>query len=235
MLALNDLFDYPNRMIYQDTNYFKFSLDSILLSEFAEAKDSDKVLDLCAGNMAVALMMSTRTNANFYGFEIQKSVYDLGIKSIEFNKLNDKLTLINDNINNIKNYFDSEYFDVMVCNPPYFKENEAIVNLSIEKKIARHELYLKLEDIFSLAKTYLKNKGALYLVHRAIRLDEIIYLSVKYGIRAKNIQFISTKNDIDPEIVLIKFIKNAGQGVKINKNITIEGKSTYQNMFREEI
>lgn len=232
MLALNDLFDYSNRKIYQDTDFFKFSLDSILLSEFADAKDGDLVLDLCAGNMAVPLIMSKYSEAAFIGFEIQRCVFDLGVKSIELNKLQDRLTIVNDDIKNIGNYYKSESFDVMVCNPPYFRENEALVNLSEEKKIARHELKLKLEDIFTLARTYLKNKGELYIVHRSLRLDEIMYQALNHGIIVKELQFISTKNSSKPEIVLVKCIKNAGLGVKINQELSIEGLSTYQNIFR---
>lgn len=235
MQVLNDLFDYTNRKIYQDASFFKFSLDSILLSEFAKVKDSDIVLDLCAGNMAVPLIMSTKTKASFVGFEIQKKVYDLAKKSIDYNKLSNRLEIINDDVNNIGKYYNSEYFDVLVCNPPYFKENEALVNLGEEKKIARHEIYLNLDDIFKIAKTYLKNKGVLYMVHRTLRLDEIMYIAYKYNINVKNIQLIKTKDDISPEIVLIKCIKNAGKGVKINKELSIEGAKTYQNIFMEAI
>lgn len=232
MLALNDLYDYEGRKIYQNTDFFKFSLDSILLAEFAKAKDSDLVLDLCAGNMAVPLIMSKYTMAQFVGFEIQKPVFDLGIKSISYNNLEDNLKLINDDVNNISNYFKSESFDVMVCNPPYFKENEALVNLSEEKRLARHEIKLKLEDIFALAKTYLKNKGELYIVHRSLRVDEIMYQALKYNINVKEMQFVSTKKGSNPEIVLVKCIKNAGYGVKINKELSIDGLKTYQNIFR---
>ena len=43
---LNDLFDYDYK-IYQDTEFFKFSGDSVLLSEFVELKAANKN---CVGN-----------------------------------------------------------------------------------------------------------------------------------------------------------------------------------------
>ena len=41
----NDLFDYDNLKIYQYEDKFKFSLDSILLAEFVELKETTKTID----------------------------------------------------------------------------------------------------------------------------------------------------------------------------------------------
>ena len=44
---LNDLYDY-DMYIYQNSKYFKFSVDSVLLAEFVRVRKNDKnVLDLC--------------------------------------------------------------------------------------------------------------------------------------------------------------------------------------------
>ena len=39
--VLNWLYDYPNLKVYQFEEGFKFSLDSVLLAEFAEIKKRD--------------------------------------------------------------------------------------------------------------------------------------------------------------------------------------------------
>ena len=55
---LNWLFDYPNLKIYQYQEGFKFSLDSILLAEFATIRKSDeKILDLCTGNGVIPFLL----------------------------------------------------------------------------------------------------------------------------------------------------------------------------------
>ena len=57
---LNDLFDY-GYMIYQDSDYFKFSLDSVLLAEFTQLHKGDKtILDMCTGNAAVAMILQKK-------------------------------------------------------------------------------------------------------------------------------------------------------------------------------
>ena len=71
-LILNDLYDY-NLKIYQDTDLFKFSLDSLLLSEFTDVYKSDqKLLDLCSGNAPLPLILSTKyPHLSITGVEIQ--------------------------------------------------------------------------------------------------------------------------------------------------------------------
>ena len=236
MLVKNDLFDYENRSIYQDSEYFKFSLDSILLAEYVDIKKDDIVtVDLCAGNMAIPLILSKYSNNKIFGFEIQEEVYNLGRKSIELNHLEHNLTIINDDVKNIGMYFDKKSIDLMVCNPPFFKANdEKMVNKTMEKKIARHEIFLTLEDIFYISKNYLKDNGNLYMVHRASRLDEIIILAKKYNIGVKNVCLVKTKEDKEPNIVLIKCVKNCKFGLKFDKIVCVANLTTYQHLFKEQ-
>ena len=235
MLVKNDLYDYKNRYIYQDSDFFKFSLDSILLAEYVNLpKRKIKIVDLCAGNMAVPLILSKYTDSDIYGFEIQKNVYELGKKSIEENNLQTQLSLINEDVKKMGDYFNGEYFDIMVCNPPYFKYNaNKVINTKEEVKLARHEIAISLEDIFILAKKHLVNKGLIYIVHRTDRLDELIYLGYKYQIYVKKVQLITTKKSGKPYIVLVECVKNSNPGVKFNCEICVDGVKSYQNIFKE--
>lgn len=224
-------------MIWQNTDFFKFSLDSILLAEFVNKRRfKAPIVDLCAGNMAIPLIISKYSNEQMVGFEIQKDVYDLGVKSIKENKLLNQLNVINDDVKNLGNYYMSESINVMICNPPFFKVgDDRVINDVVQKKIARHEVTIDLEHIFYLAKKYLVAKGFLYLVHRAERLDEIITLGYNNQVYVKEIQLISTKKGEKPRIVLVKCVKNANPGVKINCELCVENVKTYQNIFKEEV
>ena len=102
-IVLNDLFDYKNRFIYQLENGFKFSLDSILLAEFVKVKENLKILDMCSGNCAIPLILSTRTNSNIVAFEIQKLIAKLEKDSVLYNNLQNQIKVINDDIKNIGN------------------------------------------------------------------------------------------------------------------------------------
>jgi len=76
--SLNWLFDYPNLQIYQYDDAFKFSLDSILLAEFAEIKKDDrKILDFCSGNGVVPIVLNYKFKKDIIGVEIQNEIYSL--------------------------------------------------------------------------------------------------------------------------------------------------------------
>ena len=230
----NDLFDYPNRYIMQLENGFKFSLDSILLAEYAVVKDKDNVLDICSGNCAIPLILSTKTSANIVAFEIQEVIAKLGKESIEINNLNNQVKLINDDIKNIGRYFEKEFFDVITCNPPYFKVTEdSNINKNDFLTIARHEVSITLEDIFVLANKYLKNNGCFYLVHRPERFDDIIVLGRENKLNVKEIQLITTKKEDIPRVVIIKCVKNSKPGIKFKKELCVGNLDTYQHIFEE--
>ena len=125
MIVKNNLLNFKDAYIYQDTDYFKFSLDSLLLANFVTINLRDKnILDIATGNAPIPMLLSYRTKANIYGVEIQKSVFDLGVKSIIENKMDKQITIINDDAKNVINLFDDDYFDVITCNPPYFKVHD---------------------------------------------------------------------------------------------------------------
>ena len=234
--VLNDLFDYGLK-IYQIPGCFKFSLDSILLAEFVKTTNkTKKILDLCTGNASVPLILSTKTKANIDSFEIQEKIYNLAISSIEYNKLNNQIKVYNAPINEINNYLKGEKYDIITCNPPYFKVSfNSNINESDELSIARHEIKTNLEEIFCIASNYLNDGGEFYMVHRASRLDEIIINASKYNLNVKNIEIIKTKLENKPYIILVRCIKNSKYGVKINSEKNIDGLKTYKGLFREDL
>lgn len=234
MKVINDLFDYENYKIVQDSNVFKFSLDSILLAEFVtKLQKTDKVLDICTGNGVVPLILSYYFPNEIVGFEIQKYIANLAIESIRLNNLNNQIKVINDDVKVINNYFPGNNFDVVLANPPYYKYQESsLINENKNKAIARHEICLDLESMFEVVRHALKDNGVFYLVHLPERLEEILYLCEKYQIIAKEIQFVYTNSNSNATIVLIRCVKNGNNGLKIKQPLYINKYNSYQNIFR---
>lgn len=230
MIKCNDLYDYGYK-IYQNDEYFKFSIDSILLGEFITLKDNYNVLDLCTGNAPIPLILTTRNqNIKVDGVEIQEEIYELAEKSIKENKLED---IINVYLGNIKDIKLEKKYDIISCNPPYFKINEgSYLNKNKIKMIARHEIELTLEDVISTANYYLKEKGTFYLVHRTERLLETINLLAKYHFGIRKIVFVQTKSEQNAEFFLLEASKYKKDDLKVNC-INIENLKTYKNIFKE--
>ncbi len=221
MEVLNDLLNYNNLKIYQNTEMFSFSLDSVLLPNFVTLnKNIKKVLDIGSGNAAIPLILTTKTDAKITGIEIQEESYYLGKKSIEYNQLEDKIEFINDDVKEYAKKIESDTFDTITCNPPYFKVNDkSRFNDSDYKTIARHEIKLNLEELFKIAKKLLKNNGNIAIVHRPERLIDIIEEMKKNNIEPKKVQFVYPGVEKQANILLIEGIKNGKPGLKILKPI----------------
>lgn len=216
---LNDLYDTGFK-IYQSKDYFKFSLDSLLLANFVEFNFTDKlVLDLCTGNAPVPIILSENKKIKIYGFELQKEIFELAVKSIKVNQI-DNVEIINDDVKNSLNYFPGNNFDIVTCNPPYFKYTKnSIINENEIKSIARHEIKITLEDIIKIATKQLKAKGKFYIVHRSDRLIEIINCLNKYNFGIKKLQFVYSSIDANSSMVLIEAKKDCKNDVKVLKPI----------------
>ncbi len=186
---LNDLLNYELK-IYQEVDAFKFSIDSVLLAEFVNINFRAKnIIDFCSGNAPIPMILSTKFNKNIVGVEIQKDIYSLGLKSIEYNKI-ENIKFLNMDVKELSNYFDYK-FDIITCNPPYFKyNNDSIININSSKAIARHEIMITLEDIISVSSEIINDSGGLYLVHRCDRLVEILDLLKKYNFGLRRLQFV---------------------------------------------
>ena len=217
MEVLNDILGYPNRKIYQNTDFFSFSLDSVMLANFVTVRLRDKeILDLGTGNGVIPLILSLRTDKKIEGVEIQEKLYSLASKSVSYNHLDNQISIV---CSDMKDYISKntiERFDVVICNPPYFKVNDKnYFNDSSEKTIARHEVKISLEEVVMVASKVLKNNGTFAMVHRTERLLEIFDLFRKYHIEPKRIRFVYEFVHKPSTLVLIEGVKYGKQGLKV--------------------
>ena len=234
MVTLNDLVGINNLKIYQNDDWFKFSLESVLLPHFVTINLRCKyILDLCTGNAPIPIILSTMTSAKIVGVEIQKDVAELAIKSVIYNNLENQIEIINENLNNLKNIYNSDTFDVITVNPPYFKnEANSLKNLDEHKMIARHEVTTTLEEIVKISSYLLKNNGYLAMVHRTERFFEIIHLLEKNNLIPKRVQFIYPKENSESNLFMIECMKNGKNGVKFLKPMYIHNDD---GTYRDEI
>ena len=210
-IVCNELLGRELIKIYQDTDYFNFSIDSMLLASFATIGYRTKnICDLCSGNAPIPLYLSLRCDANIVGVEVQEHSYDLAIKSIEENKLSERIKMINANLIGINQQLPK--FDLVTVNPPFFKIGNHNINPLDSKAIARHELLATLDDIIKEASLLLKQKGRLAMVHRPDRLIEILETFKKYKIEPKRLQFIYPKVGKECNHILIEGIKDGEAG-----------------------
>ena len=230
-MQINYLLGYENLKICQNDTMFKFSLDSVLLPNFVTLSSKKvKILDIGCGNAVIPLVLTTRTANKIDAVEIQKDVYELGKKSIEINNLKNQISIYNEDIKNYSDKLESDQYDTITCNPPFFKSMKE--NESNYKAIARHEKSLDLDSLMKISKKLLKNNGNIAIVHRTERLIDIIFSMKKNNIEPKKIQFVYPKKDKESNILLIEGTKNGNPGIKMLEPLYIYDEN---NQYTEQL
>ena len=222
-----------NYVIIQNSKKFCFGIDAVLLSDFAKAKRGDRVLDIGTGTGIIPILMEAKTKASkFYAIDIQEESVNMARRSVVLNGLEEKIEIINLDINNVFDKFPQNSFDVVTSNPPYMNIGTGFVNEYDAKAIARHEIFCNLEDIVRNTSKLLKSRGKFYMVHRPNRLSDIIYELKKYKLEPKTIRFVQPFKDKEPNMVLIESLKDGKSGVKVLPNLIVYES---RNKYTEEI
>lgn len=214
------------KMIHVDGSY-SFGVDSIILGDFAKMKKDKVALDIGAGSGVLSFLTNSLYKLKkVYAVEIQKAKADLLRENIALNNI-ENIELINDDLNNID--FKENSLDYIITNPPYYKITDNIGNKEEEFLISRQEKYLKLEDIFAFANKTLKDKGKLFMIHKPERMVEIFNKSG--NLKPKRVRFVESRVYEKPQFILIEFVKNARDGLKIEDPLVIyEGNSYSKEM-----
>ncbi len=203
--------------IWQDTSEFCFGMDAVLLSDFAASrfKNKDRAIDLCTGNGIVPLLVYARVNKlDMTAVEINPQTAALAKHNMEYNGVSEYINVICDDV---KAYAKKNInkFDAITVNPPYIPIGSGITSKKDSVSTARHEVELTLEELMHCCSMLLKDKGRVYMVHRAHRAAETIALMSKYRLEAKTICFIHPKKGEDANLFLIEGVKNAGHWLKV--------------------
>lgn len=205
-----------NLKVLQDDELYCFTSDSILLARFAKVKKGDVVADFCSGSGIVGFYLYG-LNSQFINslafFEMQKPLFDLSVKSIELNSLENKFTAVNTRLQDISNNYLGK-FSLIVCNPPYMAKDSGAHDKDESLAICRREVELSLEELISAISTCLKYGGRTAMVHRADRLADIVCTMRKYNIEPKRIQFVKS-GDKEPYLLLIEGVKGGKSGIRV--------------------
>ena len=200
---IDDL-QYKNIHIIQKKDGFCFGIDAVLLSHFANINTGDKVVDLGTGTGIIPILIAGHTLAdNIVGVKIQENIANMARRSVTMNKLDGRVTILNDDIKHIDRVLCHNSFDVVVTNPPYIKVNGGLINEKDTKAISRHEILCTLEDVIRVSERVLKHGGRFCMVNRPDRLVDIMVLMRKYHIEPKSMRMVYPKKKSMANLVLI--------------------------------
>ncbi|HAR6215395.1 TPA: tRNA1(Val) (adenine(37)-N6)-methyltransferase [Staphylococcus pseudintermedius] len=218
MLQPGERLDYLIRedlRIIQNDAVFSFSTDALLLGHFTEVRKRDRILDMCAGNGVIPLLLSDKGNNVITGVEIQPQLVNMAVRSVQYNHLEDRITMVEMDINALIQAYSPAQFDLITCNPPYFKANQTNQHQLEAHKIARHEIYCTLDDCLRVSNHLLKEGGRVVMVHRAERMLDLFESMRHYRIEPKRLHMIFSKPGKAAQTIVVEGRKGGRQGLDI--------------------
>ena len=235
-------------IVFQDTDDYAFSQDSVFLANMAKLSPSDAVLDLgCGSGILSTLALVKKHVKKAVGIELQPRVADMARDSAIQNGLQDKFEVICADVKDIRSILKAESFDKVLCNPPYFTNsgnsgqksvsdegNDALnVNDKIEKSVSRTESTATLDDFIKGASYALRFGGDAWFVIKADRMASLIYSLKSYNLEPKEATLIYPKPTSDVDVVIIKARKGAKEGLKISPFFVTDDNGEYTDKYKE--
>lgn len=214
--------------IKQAEDFFKYSIDSILLSDFAEMEEGSSFADLGSGTGILALRCSYLYKTRLcYAFEIQEGPRAMLEESIQVNGLEGRIEALGD----FRQGFKAK-LDYIVTNPPYIEKGRALAKKNPAKHLAFHEETMDLDDIFTFARSNLKVRGRLYMVNRANRLADVIEKARAYRMEPVVLRMVHSFPRSKASFFLAEFIKDGGKNLVIRSPLIIYNRD---NTYTEEV
>lgn len=208
--------------IIQKVDGFCYGIDAVLLANFASVKRGGRAVDLGTGTGIIPLIMSQKTEAGkLIGIEIQPEMAEMANRSVQYNGLEERIQILNQDVRLAVDILGLATFDTVVTNPPYIKYGGGLLNPSDTKAISRHEILCKLEDIIKASSQLLRPNGAFFMIHRPDRLVDILCLMRQWNIEPKLLRMVHPYAEKEPNLILVHGHKFGNVQLKVMKPLTV--------------
>lgn len=189
--------------IISDTRLFCFGTDAVLLADFAQVRPGERVADLGAGQGILPLLLYARQpDASYHGVEIQEELAGLARRSVELNGLGQRITITHGDLKQAKQLVGTG-LDVVVCNPPYEKENDGEARKSDSHRVARKEVLATLAGVCAAAAGCLREGGRFYMIHKASRLADVFHEMQTVSLMPKLLRLVQPHLGDEPRYALV--------------------------------
>lgn len=222
--------------IIQSEHLFRFGMDAVLLSGFAQVREGGNALDLGTGTGIIPILLSAKTpGRHFTGLEISAASADMAARSVQINDLSERISIIRGDIREADALFAPASFDTVTSNPPYLQDTHGLLNPDPERAAARHETLCNLEDVVRAAAKLLVSGGHFYMVHRPFRLAEIIRTLSQYHLEPKRMRLVYPYIDKEPNMVLIEAVRGGRPRMTVEKPLIVYDRPGVYNREITEI
>ena len=194
--------------IIQPRDGYRFSLDPLLLCDFAGVRAGERVIDLGTGCGVIPLVLARQVgDASVIGVEFQPEMAGLSARNAELNGLQERVEIVCDDVLSLRQRFPVSSFDLVVANPPYRTPGSGRISPRAGRDLARHESSAGLADFLSVAKYLVKPGGRICIIYHVSRLTEIFAQAAILKLALLRIRMVHGNSLAKSSMVLVELIK----------------------------
>ena len=138
--------------IIQHKNVFRVGTDGVLLGALCQVENAQQILEVGTGTGLISLMLAQRNaNAEITALDLNEDAVKLAQENFKNSPFSDKLQVFHQDF---KIFESQEKFDFVVCNPPFFEENNSVKDI-----LARQQVELTFRNLIKKASKILSSEG----------------------------------------------------------------------------
>jgi tRNA1(Val) A37 N6-methylase TrmN6 len=219
-----DDLQFEGLRIIQSRRGFRFGMDAVLLSHFADVRPGDRVADLGTGTGIIPLLLCGHTKAaSIVGVEIQPEMAGMAARSVLLNGLQDRISILEGDLRQAHELLGYNGFDVVTCNPPYERKGGGVVCREAAWALARHEEACTLHDVARAAFDLLRQGGRLAIIIRADRAVEALLTLKEARMEPKRIRLVCPSITHSPNVILMEAARCGNSGVRWDPPLIVYG------------
>ena len=208
----NRKMEFKRFTVHDDKCAMKIGTDAVLLGALADHPNPLQILDIGTGSGIVALMLAQRfPNSSVTAVELEKEASLQAEENFKQSPFSERLTCYNESFQGLSTMESVGKFDLIVSNPPFFDGTSKSPFES--RNMARHEDYLKIDELFSGVNQIIETDGLVVVVWPVEREGVLMNSAVNHGFNITSRCEIRATENHDSVRIISEFSKSENQSV----------------------
>ncbi len=201
----NTHFQFKQFALLQDKAAMKLGTDSVLLGCFTQVGEAEYILDIGTGTGILALMMAQKSNAQIDAIEIDEEAFKQAEQNAKESPWHDRIRIHH---SAIQNFQSSQKYDIIISNPPYYR-NAKNMGIEDEKRaLARHDKDLPFEDLCIEAYRLMKEEALFWLILPQKEGLEFIQIAKQHNLHLDQLILVKPKPEKDVNRLILALGKS---------------------------
>ncbi len=218
-----DLLRRHDLRILQPARGYRFSLDPVILCDFA-LPAGGRIADLGCGCGIIPLLMARlASGARVTGVEVQGGMADLARRNVELNGLADRVDILESDILDLGELLPANGFDLVLANPPYRRRGEGRISPLAGRDLARHESSATLADFLAVSRRLVRPGGRICFIYHPGRLVELLHLAQGARLAPRRLRMVHGDVAAPARMFMVELMKGSRGGLEILPPLLVYG------------